>query len=73
MIPFTIAPLLIESFRRELRALGFEPAEPRIVERQLQRQGLRQTIARIGRWLAGRSPEVLPGHTKPETSVATFP
>jgi hypothetical protein len=70
MIPVAYAPLLIESFRRELRALGIDPAVPRTVEPQLQRHGVRQFVARIERWLARRSTDVLPRQTMPGTSVA---
>lgn len=55
MIAFAYAPIVLDSWRRELRALGLDAGEPRVAQRHSnpERPGLR---ARIGRWLARRPP-----------------
>ncbi len=59
MNAFAYASIVLASWRRELRALGFDTGEPHIAERRSRHpgSGLR---ARIGRWLARRPAPPLP-------------
>lgn len=72
MVPVAYAPLIIESFRRELRSHGIEPAEPRPAERH-GRLGPSAIIARFARTLSLRRPAIAPETTLAGVNGAPTP